>query len=45
MSFSVPAWLIPIIQNALVNAGKAAARALCQKYLGDPNCGSTGFGF
>ena len=43
MSFSIPQWIVPIIQNALITAGKAAAKALCVKYLGDPNCGSTGF--
>ena len=43
MSFSIPGWIIPIIQKALITLGREAAKALCQKYLGDPNCGSTGF--
>ena len=43
MSFSIPQWIKDLIINALKYAGKAAAKALCVKYLGDPNCGSTGF--
>ena len=43
MSFSIPPWIRQLIQNALAKAGKAAAIALCIKYLGDPNCGTTGF--
>ena len=44
MSFSIPPWIMDIIRNTLITAGKAAAKALCVKYLGDPNCNSTGFG-
>ena len=35
----IPAWLIPIITQALAAAGKWAAKKLCKKYMGDETCG------
>ena len=35
----IPAWLIPIITNALAAAGKWAAQQLCKKFMNDATCG------
>ena len=37
---SIPAWIVPIITDALTRLGKAAARQLCKKLTGDETCGS-----
>ena len=36
---SIPAFLIPIITEALATVGKWAAQQLCKKFMGDDTCG------
>ena len=36
---SIPAFLIPIITEALATVGKWAAKQLCKKFMGDETCG------
>ena len=38
MSFTIPGWVKEAVLAALRAAGRAAASALCQRYLGDPTC-------
>ena len=38
MSISIPQWVKDAVLAALKAAGRAAASALCQRYLGDPTC-------
>ena len=38
MSISIPQWIIDAVLAALKAAGRPAAGALCQRYLGDPTC-------
>ena len=38
MSITIPQWVKDAVLTALKAAGRAAASALCQRYLGDPTC-------
>ena len=38
MSITIPQWVKDAVFAALKAAGRAAASALCQRYLGDPTC-------
>ena len=38
MSINIPQWVKDAVLAALKAAGRAAASALCQRYLGDPTC-------
>ena len=38
MSFTIPGWVKEAVLAALRAAGRAAASALCQRYLGNSNC-------
>ena len=38
MSINIPQWVKDAVLAALKAAGSAAARALCQRYLGNSDC-------
>ena len=38
MSITIPKWVKDAVIAALKAAGRAAASALCQRYLGNPTC-------
>ena len=38
MSITIPQWVKDAVLSALRAAGRAAAVALCKRYLGDPTC-------
>ena len=38
MSINIPQWVKDAVFAALKAAGRAAASALCQRYLGNSNC-------
>ena len=38
MSITIPQWVKDAVLAALRAAGRAAALALCKRYLGDPTC-------
>ena len=38
MSITIPQWVKDAVFAALKAAGRAAASALCQRYLGNPTC-------
>ena len=35
---SILFWLVPLVKQALTTLGLAAAKKLCEKYMGDNTC-------